>query len=201
MTLVRAIEIPQVIGLVGTKLSGKGAVAGILQEMGYEYFSLSDTLRKYADKLGESKGVFNLQDLANKLRAEKGNSILAELILEEIGDEKGRLIVIDGIRHPEEIKRIGKVIIAVDAEPRVRFERIKKRGREGDPETWEEFLEMEQRESWGEKNVSGQQVAECIKLADYQIWNNTNDMGVLRKEVDKMLVFIEGKLKGKKRKG
>lgn len=84
-------------------------------------------------------------------------------------------IVIDGIRHPDEITLLRDVfpeakLIGVDMSDETAFKRMKERKRLGDPTTFEEYLESKKRER-GELGSSAMQVEECLKMTDVTIWN------------------------------
>ncbi len=178
------------IGLTGTKASGKGILADILKEKGFIYLSLSDAVREEAVKRGiVDYTIKQLQDIGNELREKYGNGVLARKIMEKF--ENGKNYVIDGIRNVGEIEEFRKanekfVLIAVDAPQAVRFKRLLKRGRESDPKTWQDFLEMDKRDRGFSEGKSGQQVEKCMELADIKIYNDFN-VEVLKEEIKKIL--------------
>jgi len=187
-----------IIGLTGTKASGKGIIAEILKEKGFVYSSTSDRVREEA----EARKIINyvikdLQDIGNDLRERFGTDILVKRTLKKLKDAKDS--VIDGIRNLgeiEELKKQGAIIIGVDAPQEQRFERILKRGRQSDPKDLKGFLKMEKRDlGEGEKN-SGQQTAKCIEAADYKIMNN-GTLEELKQKIEYFLMSLENK-QGKK---
>ena len=180
-----------IIGLTGTKASGKGIVAGILKERGFVYYSLSDIVREEAKRQGISNcNISQLQDIGNELREKYGNGILAKRILEKI--EEGKNYAIDGIRNPEEVEELRKckghkfILIAVDAAPEIRFKRLIERKRESDPKNWQGFLEMDRRDRGTAEENSGQQVEKCIEIADIKIYNSSS-IEALKNKIEKML--------------
>src|SRR5437870_2185126 len=130
-----------IIGLTGKNGSGKGEVAKYLQERGYHYYSLSDVLREEAGKRGLTITRDNLVELGNELRNERGPGVLAEKIFERLDPEKH--YVIDSVRHPSEVQVLRRrrdfLLACIKAPERLRFERLRQRGREKDPRTFEEF--------------------------------------------------------------
>jgi dephospho-CoA kinase len=177
-----------VIGLTGTKASGKGVVADYLKNMGFGYYSLSDRVREEAVRRGiHNYTIRQLQDIGNELREKHGLGVLAEMTMKEM--EEGNCII-DGIRNPGEIKILrwqeNFYLIGVDAPQEQRRERLIKRARSSDPKTEAEFLEMDKRDlGIGGKNV-GQQVYACIKMADHFIRNDST-IGYLHKTVQEIL--------------
>ncbi|MEK6733233.1 MAG: AAA family ATPase [Candidatus Omnitrophota bacterium] len=162
-----------IIGLTGANASGKGEAAEYLKSKGFEYYSLSDILREEARVKGIEPSRENLIMLGNKLRREKGLSILAELAIKKIKDKRN--YIIDSVRSPFEIKALrqlkGFTLIGIDAPVETRFNRILSRNRAGDPGTLEDFIEKERKE-----NISAdtnQQLENCLKLADKIIINDS----------------------------
>jgi len=99
--------------------------------------------------------------------------VIAERVARRIAESmdpsaSGGVAVVDGVRSLEEVevfRRLGEtVIVAVHSSPRTRFERLRRRGRPGDPRTWEEFVARDMTElGFGLGNV--------IALADYMLVN------------------------------
>ena len=138
-----------IIGLTGRNASGKGAAAEFLKSKGFAYHSLSDVIRGEVRARGLPLTRDNLIATGRELRAKHGTGYLAERILEQL--EPGRNYVVDSFRHEDEVTVFRKAsefhLLAVRAESEIRFERIKARGRENDPKTYEAFLELEKKES------------------------------------------------------
>jgi len=176
-----------VVGLTGPIGSGKGIVADYLKEKGFEYFSLSDIVREEARKKGIAIERNSLQDLGNKLRAEGGDGVLAERTVKKLS---GRNTVIDSIRNPGEVLVLRKIpgfkLIAVDADVKRRFERVKARSRESDPISYEQFLKIEGRDLGKNEPLSGQQVKKCVEMADIKIVNDFDSVEEFRKEIEKV---------------
>lgn len=172
-----------IIGLTGKNGSGKGEVAHFLKERGFHYYSLSDALREEAQKRGQAVSRDVLVALGNELREKEGPGCLAERIFAKLDPEKH--YVIDSIRHPSEIqvfrRRNDFTLLRIHAPDRLRFERLKQRGRENDPKVWEDFLELEAKEAKSQVKTD-QQLDQAIALADIQVDNN----GPLKKMHDKI---------------
>jgi dCMP deaminase len=161
------------IGLTGKNAAGKGEVAAYLRDRSFYYLSLSDVLREEL----ESKGIPVTRDTliiaGNDLRERFGADILAKLTLKKV--DPNRNYIIDSIRNPAEVQALRSggnfILISVDAPQELRFERIRKRARENDPQTYEEFMEKEQAES---HNLAAhkQSIEDCQALADYTMVND-----------------------------
>ena len=191
-----------IIGLTGTKASGKGSVANLLQEKGFAYSSTSDRVREEAVSRGlEDYTIEQLQDIGNELRETHGTGVLAKMTLEKLKGEENS--VIDGIRNLGEIEVLRQqpnfYLIGVDAPQEIRFSRLLHRGRASDPKTWEGFLEMEARDHGKGEKSSGQQTKACIGEADYFFWSEyyypeKPTKGLIRGNEDiAMMEFLKGK--------
>ncbi len=162
-----------IIGLTGKNGSGKGEVARFLVDAGYQYFSLSDEVRDELERLGLDITRATLTTTANELRANFGAGVLAQRTLQKL--DPTAHAVVDSIRNPFEVETLRRLdtfhLISVDADTKVRFERIKARKREQDPETYEQFLEVEAREAQSE-NPASQQLNRTGTMADAIVENN-----------------------------
>lgn len=169
-----------VIAFTGPTASGKGTAANFLKETGYSYFSLSDEVRREATSRGLATGKEILQNLGDELRETFGSNVLAVRIAQTDEFKDAEKIVIDGIRHPEEILYFKEFydakIIGITASEKTRFEYVQARKRAGDPETFEEFLRSEQREQ-GAEGSHAMQVKRCLTMADIVV---VNESGVER---------------------
>lgn len=166
-----------IIGLTGKNAAGKGELAKHLQGKGFVYFSLSDVLRDEAARQRLDHSRETLIRLGTEMREKFGNGILAKRINEEISRLKTKdknNFVVDSIRNPGEIEELRKndgfILIAVHTDEKIRFERLLKRGRVGDAQTFEEFAEHEKKEN--NNKGAGQQLDKCIEVADKTINSN-----------------------------
>jgi dCMP deaminase len=162
-----------IIGLTGKNASGKGEALEFLSKRGFIPFSLSDVIREELKKEGKQITRGNLVEMGNKLRKTGGAGVLSERILKKIDPNRNH--VIDSFRNPVEVEVFCKIkefsLINIESKPEIRFERIKARGRENDPQTYEDFLKFEELEAISEDETH-QRLEECQKMADYVIHNN-----------------------------
>ena len=162
-----------IIGLTGRNGAGKGEVAKFLQSKGFCYRSLSDVLREEIKEKGLESTRERLIEAGRELRASEGDGVLARRVLEKIGEEVN--CVVDSVRHPAEVEvfrsRQDFRLVAINADPEVRFQRIQERDRESDPTTLDEFQTLETQES-ASLQQGGQQLIACERLADFRITNN-----------------------------
>jgi dCMP deaminase len=183
-----------IIGMTGTKASGKGIVTEILKEKGFFYTSTSDQVRKEAAARGMATyTIADLQNIGNEIREKFGSEELIKRCLKE--SEGKDNIVIDGIRNPgeiKEIKKVGGIMIAVDAAVELRFERLLSRKRESDPKTLEAFKQMEARDRGNKESETGQQVDKCMEMSDHLIINDTT-LETLKTKIEYILLKEKSK--------
>ncbi len=160
----------RLIGLTGTNGSGKGEAAAYFKKKGYAYFSLSDVIRDALRNDGKEDTRDNLIEKGNELRKKYGPDILARLAMEKVEDKT----VIDSIRNPSEVEYLRKekefILLAIDAPVELRYERVKRRGRQESASTLEEFIKKEKEEMTDSEK--GQQLHSCMKMADFIILND-----------------------------
>jgi dephospho-CoA kinase len=170
MTAKISISKVKLIGLTGTNGAGKGEVAAYFRNKNYAYVSLSDVIRDELKRRGLEASRDNLVACGNELREKFGPDILARKATEKISGPA----VIDSIRNPQEVEYLRSlgdfVLIAVDAPAEIRFERVRKRGRNESASTLEEFRQKEELERRGQ--INGQQLEACMGLADITIIND-----------------------------
>jgi dephospho-CoA kinase len=185
-----------IIGITGPISAGKGKVAEFFRDKGFTHHSFSSEIREVAKERGIEITRVNLGKLGGDLRKESaGGSILGSRILAMIQKEiaKGKKrFVIEGIRDVEEIelfrqhtlenKPMRFFLIGVNAPQKTRFERMLSRKRHGDPQTFAEFKRIDDREI---KGGHGQEVAKCMKMADYTI-KNDGTLEELRRKVEEV---------------
>ena len=164
-----------IIGLTGKNASGKGEVARFLQDKGFYYYSLSDVLREELKKRDQESTRDNLIRIGRELRSKNGDGCLAERILARTESDKN--YVVDSFRHPSEIAVFRANpryrLLLVEADPAVRFERIRSRDRESDPTTLEEFVRLED-EELASSAAGGQQLGLSAEEADATVLNNSS---------------------------
>lgn len=146
--------------------SGKGELAKLFREKGVKVITMSDVLRERYNK--EAREGERLMDFAIRMRMLYGKGVVAKMCIEKIGNED--LVVLDGVRNWEEVEEFKKygnvIIIAVHSPPRLRYERLLKRGRKDDLPTIEGLIKRD----WEELEMG---IGSVIALADYIIVNDS----------------------------
>jgi dephospho-CoA kinase len=182
-----------IVGVTGPICAGKGKVTEYFKKLGFTHHSFSAEIRQVAKERGLEISRASLSKLGSDLRKESPkHSILAERVLLSIRKDMRRgkhNFVVDGLRdfdelfllrlHEMENPDLRFILVGVDATQKTRWNRLKKRGRSGDPQTFEEFKKVDDREN---KGGHGQEVNKCMKMADYIIFNE-GTLTELKKEV------------------
>ena len=162
---------PLLIVVTGMPGSGKTLVSSVARELGIPVYVMGDIVREEARRRGLEPTPANLNTVAKQLREEYGKTVVAERTLEKLLRDNPPIALIDGVRSLDEVEVFRKhgevVIIAVHASPRTRYERLRRRGRPGDPRTWEEFRQRDLTEL-------GFSLGSVIALADYMIVNEAD---------------------------
>jgi len=162
-----------IIGLTGRNAAGKGVAAEFLKSKGFAFHSLSDVIREEVARRKLQVTRDNLIATGRELRAHHGTGYLAERVLERI--EPGQNYVVDSFRHEDEVAAFRRTsnfhLLAIQADAKVRFERIKARKRESDPQTYEAFIELENKESTS-LQAEGQNLTATEAVANHTIDNN-----------------------------
>ena len=184
-----------ILGVGGTDGSGKDTVVKLITEdLGWQYISVSDILRDELNKRGIELSRKNLRHLSAEWRRNHGLGVLVDKAVAEF-NKKHPGLVIASLRNygeADEIHKLGGKVIWIDADPKVRYERIisRQRGTE-DQVSFEEFLaeEQEQMEHYkGDPNTLN--LSGVKERADIFIKNNTNDVADLKKSTQKALQGI-----------
>lgn len=184
-----------IIGLTGENCSGKSTVAEYLMKKSFYYYSLSDVIREELKAEGKAVTRENLIKKGNELREKGGSGVLGRKIAEKI--QKDKNYVVDSIRNPaevEELKKDGRFFLFhITAPAKTRFERIKARRREEDPQTFAAFQEIEKLEMENEDKTK-QNLKETFELADKALVND-GGLGELNDKVDGTLSELSDEFK------
>lgn len=181
----------KLIGVAGTNGSGKDTVGHLLAEhYGFLFITVTDLLREECRKRGLPIERENLRKVSAEWRRESGTGVLVDKAVDafrQLPDaDRYAGLVIASLRNPGESQRVHELdgmILWVDAEPKVRYDRIQKnaasRGRTAeDTKTFEQFMAEEEAEM---RPPAGADSAvlnmEAVKEdCDLFIENNSSDM-------------------------
>ncbi len=186
-----------IIGITGLPCSGADTFAKILVEKGFTFLSYSDILREEAKKRGIEITRDSLRRLGNELREKGETGAISKRLIARMEKEKD--YALGTIRNPGEIEEFKKnkgnefFLIKIDASDIIRFERMTKRGRENDPNSFEEFKKLEEIELGEGQKDTGLQIRKCMALADKVIVNDSS-LENLRGKVERLLTELKQKI-------
>lgn len=175
-----------ILGLAGEIASGKGTVAKyVVKKYKGNAHRFSTMLRDVAKRMHLEENRDNLQKISTMLREYFGEDILSKTIYFDVQNDKNKVVVIDGVRRPSDLKYLRKIagfkLVYIEAEMEKRYERIVKRGENTDDtkKTFKEFQKDHGKEA--EKQIRGMR-----SKADVVVDNNGNFKELYR-QVDKII--------------
>lgn len=164
-----------IIGITGTDGAGKGTVVEYLVAgLGFTHYSARTLWIEEINRRGIENNRSNMRIVANELRAKHGNDYLVRYYLEKIQHDRPERAIIESIRavaEAETLKQHGGLLLAVDADQALRYERVQGRRSETDKVTFEEFKQHEALEM-NDPDPHGMQKQKVISMADITIFNN-----------------------------
>jgi dephospho-CoA kinase len=186
-----AMHLKKVIGVVGDIGSGKDAVLKYLNsKYGIPYLSTGDIVRQIAEREGVEATRENLETISRQCFQDMGKGCFVKMAASEIINRGWSIAGISGVRSPDDVEvmkdMFGKnfVLIRVDIkDPRLRFERLRRRNEERDPQTYEDFLLQDSREELTFK------ISNAERMADYTL-SNDGPLQDLHRHID-LLVEAE----------
>ncbi len=181
-----------IIGITGTLGAGKGTIVEYLTEKkNFRHYSVREYLIEEIEKQGFPVNRDSMTSVANRLRSEHHPAYIVEELYKQ-AVIAGENAIIESIRAPGEVDFLRKqgsfYLFAVDADPEIRYHRIRQRASETDHIDFDTFTANEQREMTT-TNTNKQNLGKCIQMANFRFDNN-GDIAALYAEVDKVLKQI-----------
>jgi len=182
-----------IIGVTGTIGAGKGTIVEyLIQHKGFKHFSARGFLIEEIEKRNLEINRDNMVLVANDLREKNSPSFVADELFKR-ALESGQNCVIESLRTVGEIVSLRQkgnfTLLAVNTDPKLRYERILGRLSNTDDISFEKFLSDEEREMESD-DPNKQNLKKCIEMADYVILNN-KDINYLNQQIEE----IYGKIK------
>ena len=182
-----------IIGITGTLGAGKGTVGEYLvSEYGFKHFSAREFIADEIVRRGFPVNRDTLTEVSNDIRAENHPGFILEQLYAR-ALKHGGSSVIESVRTPGEIQTLKKkgvfYLLAVDADPKVRYERVILRKSATDQVSFDKFMLDEKREMES-TDPNKQNIAACVKQADFVI-NNDGNLKDLHTQVDTIMKKLQ----------
>ena len=175
----------KIIGISGTNGSGKDTLGEILaKDFGWYFVSVTDILRAEVKSRGLPPERRYTSQISAEWRRQFGLGVLIDKAVEEYEPlgEGYQGLAISSLRNPgeaDELHRLGGRLVWVDADPKLRYQRIYSRARgHEDQKTLEQFLaeekdEMDQGGDAATLNMAGVKAKADIFITND--WDNRED--------------------------
>ena len=178
-----------VVGVAGMPGSGKGAFRRTLQKMGYPVVIMGDEVREEAKRRNLKPTPKNLGKVMLNLRATEGPAAVAKRCIPKLKKATEGIVGVDGIRSLHEVEEFRKhfpsfILIFIHSSPKTRYQRLFRRRRSDDPESWETFIQRDLREL-------GVGMGAVIATADHMIVNE-GTLAQLKKKIQHVLKEVLG---------
>jgi dephospho-CoA kinase len=179
-----------VVGLAGMPGSGKSLVVETARELGYAIVIMGDVIREETLKRGLELTPQNVGKVMLQLRADGGNTVVAQKCIPKIEQQASTKVLIDGLRSLYEVDLFKShfaqfSLLGVHAPPEARFNRLFSRRRSDDPSGWAVFHERDMREL-------GVGLGNVIAVAEQMVVND-NSIGEVKGKIKEAIQRIEKK--------
>ena len=181
-----------IFGITGTLGAGKGTVVDYLvKEKAFIHYSVRQFLINRLESEKKEVNRDTMVDLANALREKHGADYIARDLYKKAAENNTNCII-ESLRTVGEINALREkedfYLLAVDADAKLRYQRINLRKSETDNISFEEFVANEKREMQND-DPNKQNLKNCIEMADYQIDNN-GSVNALHQKVEEIISDI-----------
>ena len=178
-----------IIWITWTLGAGKWTIVDyLIKNLDFQHYSVRAYLIKQIEKRNLPVNRDSMVLVANELRAQFWPSYIIEQLYQE-ALTSGKNTIIESIRavgEAEALKGKGNFyLFAIDADPKIRYERAVLRGSETDHISFEEFISNEQREMQNE-DPTKQNVAKCIQMADH-VFTNDGTLEELNTQIEEVV--------------
>jgi dephospho-CoA kinase len=164
------------IGITGTDGAGKGSVVSYLvSHYGFVHYSSRAMILEHVRREGLPETRNQMRLTANAWREREGDDVLVKTALERMAmsvvPERAIIESIRTLAESTTLHSAGGILLAVDADPHTRYDRVQMRRSESDKISFDEFMSQEALEK-NDPNPHGMQKARVMEIADYTIMNN-----------------------------
>lgn len=135
-----------ILGFTGLPACGKGTAAKYYSEKyGAPTFRFSTSMRDLLDRLYLPQSRENMSTISRITREAFGQDLYAKVMAGDVGKADHDIVVVEGIRRMDDVAELKKLpnfkLVAIEADMKIRYERLKVRGENSDDntKTWEQF--------------------------------------------------------------
>lgn len=163
-----------IIGITGTDGAGKGSVVSYLETRGFTHYSAREFIVAEIKQQGLTIDRNQMRLTGNALRVKYGNEFVIKQAYERAKKTGINNIIIESVRAVAEadyLKKQGGILLAVDADQSVRYQRVQGRRSESDRVSYEQFVEQDKAELLS-SNPSEQSKFAVMQMADHTIMND-----------------------------
>lgn len=163
-----------IIGITGTLGAGKGTVVKYLVEKhGFTHYSVRMFLNEEIARRNLPTNRDTMTAVANELRAKNGAGYITEQLIARAKKHGGNAVIesVRSVGEAQYLRSHGVHLWAIDADTKLRYERIVLRASETDAVSYEKFVADENREYFNadpnKQNISG-----VVSMADVVLNND-----------------------------
>lgn len=166
-----------IIWITGTLGAGKWTISDyLIQDKGFKHYSVSGYITEEIKKRGLEVNRDSMYQIWRDLKKEFWADFIVKELYKKAKQEWNKAII-ESIRSPWEVNGLKEledfILISVDADIKVRYERVKLRWSEKDNIDFETFVANNERERDSDSTDPTKiNLSKCVKLANFQIDNN-----------------------------
>lgn len=182
-----------IVGITWTLGAGKGTIVDYLvHKKGFQHFSVRAYLIQKIEERGLPINRDSMVIVGNDLRAKHTPAYIGEQLYKQAAASSQNTII-ESIRTVGEVESLRNkgnfYLFAIDADTKIRYERILLRASESDHVSYQKFLDDEQKEMQN-TDPNKQNVAQCIQLADY-VFTNNGTIEELHTQIDAAITSLK----------
>jgi len=178
-----------VIWITGTLWAGKGTIVQhLVEKYNFQHLSVREFLTEEIKKRKMPVNRDSMTIVANDIRKKFWPESITDSLYEK-AKNSGKNTIIESIRAVWEVVSLRNkgffYLFAIDADPRIRYDRIITRWSETDNVSFPEFMMNETREM-SSNDPNNQNIARCMEMADYVFLNDWT-IENLKKQLDQVM--------------
>jgi dephospho-CoA kinase len=179
-----------IIGVTGTLGAGKGTFVEYLIQKEFKHYSMSGFIREEILRREMPVNRDSYTVVGDDIRVEHGAGYIAQALCDRALQAGGDAIVesLQTVAEASEVRQRGGLLWAVDADPRLRYERIQLRKSEKDDVSFDDFMQVEKKEMESD-DPAKHNIGSIMVLSDHT-FHNDGTFDELRTQVDQALAAI-----------